>query len=71
MKASGIFGVIVRTIGLVFVLWGPSVVPAGVTEQPAGGDWVQPALPERLAGEPMVPLGSDKSTAARYCMRRG
>jgi hypothetical protein len=144
MRASEIFEVIVRTIGLVFVLRGLSMVPTGVadllsgksiltdgmsamasipslligvvmlrwagsvvrftypaeenpkpersqlrlwldrlersreilgqetdTEQPAGGDWVQPAQPERLPGGADDPLGSDKSTAARYCMRIG
>jgi hypothetical protein len=32
MRASEILGVIVRTIGLVFVLWGLSMVPTGVAD---------------------------------------
>jgi hypothetical protein len=36
MRASEIFGVIVRIIGLVFVLWGLSMVPTGVADLLSG-----------------------------------
>jgi hypothetical protein len=36
MKASDLFGVIVRTIGLVFVLWALSTVPPSVADLLSG-----------------------------------
>jgi len=68
MKASDIFGLIVRTIGLVFVLYALSILPAGVADLLSGKNILTDGM-RAMASIPSLIVGVVMLRWARFIVR--